>query len=58
MNPHFFTALFYFTLLYFDLVQGSGFRVQGSRGGFADFFRRWYSCIAALPEGADRVQAA
>ena len=46
MNPHFFTAPFYFTL------------VQGSRGGFADFFRRWYSCIAALPEGADRAQAA
>ena len=58
MNPHFFTAPFYFTLLYFDLVQGSGFKVQGSRGGFADFFRRWYSCIAALPEGADRAQAA
>ena len=38
MNPHFFTALFYFTLLYFDLVQGSRFRVQGSRGGFAAFF--------------------
>ncbi len=32
MNPHFFTALF--TLLSF----GSGFRVQGSRGGFAAFF--------------------
>ena len=65
MNPHFFTAPFYFTLLYFTLVQGSGFKVQGSRfkvqgsrGGFADFFRRWYSCIAALPEGADRAQAA
>ena len=27
MNPHFFTAPF---LLYFHLVQGSGFRVQGS----------------------------
>ena len=52
MNPHFFTAPF--TLLSF----GSGFKVQGSRGGFADFFRRWYSCIAALPEGADRAQAA
>ena len=76
MNPHFFTAPFYFTLVYFALiwfrgqglrfrvqglrfrVQGSGFKVQGSRGGFADFFRRWYSCIAALPEGADRAQAA
>ncbi len=63
MRIHFFTAPF--TLLYFHLVQGSrfkvqdsGFKVQGSRGGFADFFRRWYSCIAALPEGADRAQAA
>ena len=33
MNPHFFIAPFYF-----HLVQGSGFKVQGSRGGFADFF--------------------
>ncbi len=33
MNPHFFTAPFYF-----HLVQGSGFKVQGSRGGFAAFF--------------------
>ena len=38
MRIHFFTAPFYFTLLYFDLVQGSGFKVQGSRGGFAAFF--------------------
>ena len=60
MNPHFFTAPFYFTLVQGSRfkVQGSGFKVQGSRGGFADFFRRWYSCIAALPEGADRAQAA
>ena len=60
MNPHFFTAPFYFTLVQGSgvKVQGSGFKVQGSRGGFADFFRRWYSCIAALPEGADRAQAA
>ena len=34
MNPHFFTAPF---LLCFHLVQGSGFKVQGSRGGFAAF---------------------
>ena len=34
MNPHFFTAPF---LLCFHLVQGSGFKVQGSRGGFAVF---------------------
>ena len=32
MNPHFFTAPF--SLLSF----GSGFRVQGSGGGFAAFF--------------------
>mgnify|MGYP007030787936 CR=1 FL=1 len=32
MNPHFFKLLF--TLLSF----GSGFRVHGSRGGFAAFF--------------------
>ena len=66
MRIHFFTAPF--TLLSFGSgfrvqgsrfrVQSSGFKVQGSRGGFADFFRRWYSCIAALPEGADRAQAA
>ena len=67
MNPHFFTAPLYFTLVQGSgvkvhgsrfKVQGSRFKVQGSRGGFADFFRRWYSCIAALPEGADRAQAA
>ena len=43
MNPHFFTAPF--SLLSF----GSGFKVQGSGGGFAAFFRRWYSRIAAFP---------
>ena len=43
MNPHFFTAPF--SLLSF----GSGFKGQGSRGGFAAFFRRWYSRIAAFP---------
>ena len=36
MNPHFFTAPFYFAFIWFR-VQGSGFRVQGSRGGFAAF---------------------
>ena len=30
MNPHFFTALFYFAFIWFK-VQGSRFRVQGSR---------------------------
>ena len=43
MNPHFSQPLF--TLPSF----GSGFKVQGSRGGFAAFFRRWYSRIAAFP---------
>ena len=43
MNPPFFTAPFYF---------GSGFKVQGSRGGFAAFFRRGYSRIAAFPSRA------
>ena len=37
MNSHFFTAPFYFAFIWF--------RVQGSRGGFAAFFRRWYSRI-------------
>ena len=41
MNPHFFTAPFYFAFIWF--------RVQGSRGGFAAFFRRWYSRIVSLP---------
>ena len=60
MNPRFFTALFYFAFIWFK-VQGSRFKVQGSGGGFAAFFRRWYSCIAAFPsrggcpKGADRV---
>ena len=30
MNPHFFTAPFYFAFIWFR-VQGSGVRVQGSR---------------------------
>ena len=34
MNPHFFTAPFYFAFIWFT-VQGSRFGVQGSRGGFA-----------------------
>ncbi|MBD9031674.1 MAG: hypothetical protein EGR19_05685 [Dialister sp.] len=73
MNPHFFTAPFYFAFIWFK-VQGSGFRVQvsrfrgsevqRSRGGFAAFFRSWYSRIAAFPvrgrcpKGADRVTMA
>ena len=41
MNPHFFTAPFFFAFIWF--------RVQGSGGGFAAFFRRWYSRIVAFP---------
>ena len=41
MNPHFFTAPFFFAFIWF--------RGQGSGGGFAAFFRRWYSRIAAFP---------
>ena len=33
MNPHFFTAPFYFAFIWFIW-----FRVQGSGGGFAAFF--------------------
>ena len=42
MNPHFFTALFYFAFIWF-MVQGSWFKVHGSRfkrfkgGGVAHF---------------------
>ena len=56
MRIHFFTAPFYFAFIWF--------RVQGSGGGFAAFFRRWYSRIAAFPsrgrcpKGADRVTMA
>ena len=48
MNSHVFTAPFYLAFIWFK-VQGSRFKVQGSRGGFAAFFRRWYSRIAAFP---------
>ena len=46
MRIHFFTAPFYFAFIWFR-VQGSGFRVQGSGGGFAAFFRGYrFSRIA------------
>ena len=68
MNPHFFTAPFYFAFIWFR-VQGSRFKVQGSRfrafvAALPTFFRRWYSRIAAFPsrgrcpKGADRVTMA
>ena len=43
MNPHFFTAPFYFAFIWFR-VQGSRFRVQVAAS--PPFFRRWYSRIA------------
>ena len=39
MNPHFFTAPFYFAFIWFR-VQGSGFKVQGS--GFSWRLRRLF----------------
>ena len=48
MNPHFFTSPFYFAFIWFK-VQGSRFKVQGSGGGFAAFFRGWYSAYRSLP---------
>ena len=60
MRIHFFAAPFFVAFIWCR-VQGSGFEVQGSGGGFAAFFRRWYSRIAAFPsrgrcpEGADRA---
>ena len=55
MNTHFFTAPFYFAFIWFK-VQGSRFRALVAAS--PPFFRRWYSRIAALPEGADGAQAA
>ena len=37
MNPHFFTAPFYFAFIWL-MVHGSWFKIHGSRGGFAAFF--------------------
>ena len=59
MNPHFFTAPFYYAFIWFR-VQGSGLSWWLRRL----FFRRWYSRIAAFPsrgrcpKGADRVTMA
>ena len=61
MNPHFFTASFYFAFIWFR-VQGSGFEALVAAS--PPFFRRWYSRIAAFPsrgrcpKGADRVTMA
>ena len=53
MNPHFFTAPFYFAFIWFKVqgsgfkVQGSGFRVQGS--GFKVQGSRFKVQVAASP---------
>ena len=63
MKIHFFTAPFYFAFIWFR-VQGSGFRVQGSRGGFAAFLDDGIPVSSAFPSrgrcpaGADRVTMA
>ena len=41
MNPHFFTAPFYFAFIWF--------KVQGSRGGFAAFFEKMVFSYRSLP---------
>ena len=46
MNPHFFTAPFYFAFIWFR-VQGSRFRALVAAS--PPFFRRWYSRIVSLP---------
>ena len=61
MNPHFFTAPFYYAFIWFR-VQGSRFRALVAAS--SPFFKRWYSRIAAFPSrgrcpaGADRVTMA
>ena len=51
MNPHFFTAPFYFAFIWFR-VQGSGFKVQGSglRVEVAALPPFLEDCILALSE--------
>ena len=46
MNPHFFTAPFYYAFIWFR-VQGSGFKVQGS--GFRVQGARFRVQVAASP---------
>ncbi len=54
MNPHFFTAPFYFAFIWFRALVAAS----------PPFFRGWYSRIAAFPsrgrcpKGADRVTMA
>ena len=53
MNPHFFTAPFYYAFIWFRVqgsgfkVQGSGFKVQGSR--FRVQGSRFRALVAASP---------
>ena len=46
MNPHFFTAPFYFAFIWFR-VQGSRFKVEVAAS--PPFFLKWYSHIVSLP---------
>ena len=55
MNPHFFTAPFYFAFIWFK-VQGSRFRALVAAS--PPFFRRWYSRIAAFPSMGRRPAGA
>ncbi len=48
MNPYFFTSPFYFAFIWF--------KVQGSGGGFAAFFRGWYSRIAVFPSRGNAIK--
>ena len=63
MNPHFFTAPFYFAFIWFR-VQGSRFRVRGCGGGFAAMLddgiliSQHYPSRGRCPKGADRVTMA
>ena len=62
MNPHFFTAPFYFAFIWFR-VQGSWFMVQGSRGASPPFLEDGIlvsqpSPLGKVPKGADRVTMA
>ncbi len=59
MNPHFFTAPFYFAFICFHLVQGSGFRVEVA--ALPPFLKdgilvsQAFPSRGRCPKGADRV---
>ena len=50
MNPHFFTAPFYFAFIWFK-VQGSRFKVQGSRLRVQGSGLRWRLRRLSLEDG-------